>query len=121
MPTRPPHTPPLRRPLPSPRPSPLPRLSLPLSLHVCVAPPAGRHELRLAVATSSDQLERSDSLKAAFPRATFYNLNFEVDYDSGKSFNNLHFLRVFDAGHMVPMNQPKAALAMLQEFIQGPL
>ena len=31
-----------------------------------------------------------DSLKAAFPRATFYNLNFEVDYDSGKSFNNLH-------------------------------
>ena len=25
-----------------------------------------------------------DSLKAAFPHATFYNLNFEVDYDSGK-------------------------------------
>ena len=31
-----------------------------------------------------------DSLKAAFPRATFYNLNFEVDYDIPGSFNNLH-------------------------------
>ena len=30
-----------------------------------------------------------DSLKAAFPDATFYNLNFEVDYDNGKSFNNV--------------------------------
>jgi hypothetical protein len=28
------------------------------------------------------------SLKARFPHATFVNLNFEVDYDNGKSFNN---------------------------------
>ena len=29
-----------------------------------------------------------DSLKAKFPDATFVNLNLEVDYDNGKSFNN---------------------------------
>jgi len=32
---------------------------------------------------------------------------------------NLKFLRVFDAGHMVPMNQPAAASQMLLEFISG--
>lgn len=31
----------------------------------------------------------------------------------------LHFLRVFDAGHMVPHDQPAAALAMLDTFISG--
>ena len=29
-----------------------------------------------------------DSLKSKFPDATFVNLNLEVDYDNGKSFNN---------------------------------
>lgn len=40
-----------------------------------------------------------------------------------KTFSNLKFLRVFNAGHMVPMNQPNAALQMLNEFITptGPL
>jgi cathepsin A (carboxypeptidase C) len=36
-----------------------------------------------------------------------------------KSYKNLKFLRVYDAGHMVPMNQPEAALAMLNEFTSG--
>lgn len=36
-----------------------------------------------------------------------------------KSHKNLKFLRVFDAGHMVPMNQPVNALAMLKDFITG--
>jgi len=36
-----------------------------------------------------------------------------------KSHKNLKFLRVFDAGHMVPMNQPAAASQMLKEFITG--
>lgn len=31
------------------------------------------------------------------------------------------FLRVFDAGHMVPMNQPEAALAMINGFVDGTL
>ena len=29
-----------------------------------------------------------ESLKKKFPRATFVNLNLEVDYDNGKAFNN---------------------------------
>lgn len=33
-----------------------------------------------------------------------------------KTYKNLKFLRVFDAGHMVPMNQPEAAAQMLLEF-----
>lgn len=36
-----------------------------------------------------------------------------------KTFSNLKFLRVFDAGHMVPMNQPVNALAMLNNFTSG--
>jgi cathepsin A (carboxypeptidase C) len=36
-----------------------------------------------------------------------------------KSFKNFKFLRVFNAGHMVPMDQPQNALAMLQDFIMN--
>lgn len=38
-----------------------------------------------------------------------------------KETGNFKFLRVYDAGHMVPMDQPENALAMLQSFIQGTL
>jgi len=34
-----------------------------------------------------------------------------------RQFGNLHFLRVFDAGHMVPMDQPEHALEMIKRFI----
>lgn len=34
-----------------------------------------------------------------------------------KTYKNLKFLRVYDAGHMVPMNQPEAALQMLTELV----
>ena len=34
---------------------------------------------------------------------------------------NLKFLRVYDAGHMVPMNQPAAASEMLSQFMNGVL
>ena len=30
-----------------------------------------------------------------------------------KQYKNLKFLRIYDAGHMVPMDQPKVALTML--------
>lgn len=38
-----------------------------------------------------------------------------------KRLDNFTFLRVFNAGHMVPMDQPKVALAMLSSFIEGTL
>jgi len=36
-----------------------------------------------------------------------------------RQFGNFHFLRVFDAGHMVPMDQPANALAMLTRFVKN--
>ncbi|KAG7556158.1 Peptidase S10 serine carboxypeptidase [Arabidopsis suecica] len=36
-----------------------------------------------------------------------------------KSHGPLTFLKVHDAGHMVPMDQPKASLQMLQNWMQG--
>lgn len=38
---------------------------------------------------------------------------------SMRQYGNLHFLRVYDAGHMVPMDQPENALAMLSRFIKN--
>jgi hypothetical protein len=34
-----------------------------------------------------------------------------------RQYGNLHFLRVYDAGHMVPMNQPENSLEMLRRFV----
>jgi cathepsin A (carboxypeptidase C) len=36
-----------------------------------------------------------------------------------KNFGPLTFLRVYDAGHMVPFNQPKNSLEMLNRWISG--
>mmetsp|Transcript_36822 Transcript_36822/g.33040 ORF Transcript_36822/g.33040 Transcript_36822/m.33040 type:complete len:291 (+) Transcript_36822:500-1372(+) len=53
----------------------------------------------------------------------FKDLNYTQWEENGSKFGafktieNFTFLRVFDAGHMVPMNQPKAALAMFNKFI----
>ncbi|QCE05433.1 serine carboxypeptidase-like [Vigna unguiculata] len=38
-----------------------------------------------------------------------------------KSYGPLSFLKVHDAGHMVPMDQPKAALEMLKKWTNGSL
>ncbi|XP_010535625.1 PREDICTED: serine carboxypeptidase-like 48 isoform X2 [Tarenaya hassleriana] len=38
-----------------------------------------------------------------------------------KNHGPLTFLKVHDAGHMVPMDQPKASLQMLQNWMQGKL
>lgn len=40
------------------------------------------------------------------------------DLRTAKGFS---FLRVFDAGHLAPMDQPRATLTMLDAFIQGKL
>eukprot|EP00933_Yihiella_yeosuensis_P080982 TRINITY_DN94512_c0_g1_i1.p1 TRINITY_DN94512_c0_g1~~TRINITY_DN94512_c0_g1_i1.p1 ORF type:complete len:487 (+),score=150.99 TRINITY_DN94512_c0_g1_i1:79-1539(+) len=36
-----------------------------------------------------------------------------------RSHKNFHFLRVYQAGHMVPMDQPEAALGMLNHLLAG--
>ncbi|CAA0814436.1 Serine carboxypeptidase-like 49 [Striga hermonthica] len=49
---------------------------------------------------------------------------FEVDGSEAgllKSHGPLSFLKVHDAGHMVPMDQPKAALEMLRRWMSGSL
>lgn len=51
-------------------------------------------------------------------------VSFEVDGSEAgilKSHGPLSFLKVHDAGHMVPMDQPKSALEMLKRWTQGSL
>jgi cathepsin A (carboxypeptidase C) len=47
----------------------------------------------------------------------------EKDWNNGgglvRSSNNLTFLQVYDAGHMVPSDQPEQALAMITQFLNG--
>lgn len=38
---------------------------------------------------------------------------------SARSANGLTYLEVFDAGHMVPSDQPEAALDMIRTFVSG--
>lgn len=38
-----------------------------------------------------------------------------------KGYGPLTFLKVHDAGHMVPMDQPKASVEMLRRWMQGKL
>jgi cathepsin A (carboxypeptidase C) len=40
-------------------------------------------------------------------------------YGEYRKFENFIFYRVFDAGHMVPMDQPEAAIKLLSKFING--
>ena len=47
-----------------------------------------------------------------------WNVNGEAA-GSMRQFGDLHFLKVFNAGHMVPMNQPVNALAMLKMFVNN--
>ena len=47
-----------------------------------------------------------------------WNLN-GVTVGEKKKIDNLTFLRVYNAGHMVPMDQPEVALKMLEELINN--
>ncbi|XP_049380968.1 serine carboxypeptidase-like [Solanum stenotomum] len=52
------------------------------------------------------------------------SVSFTVDGEEKgvqKKYGPLMFLKVYDAGHMVPMDQPKAALEMLQRWTHGNL
>ena len=52
-----------------------------------------------------------------------FNAAEEKDWNSGgglvRTAGGLTFLQVYDAGHMVPSDQPEHALAMITQFIQG--
>lgn len=56
-------------------------------------------------------------------QAQFENMNYTVWNEGSNAFgeyktiDNFTFLRVYNAGHMVPMNQPQAALAIFNKFI----
>ncbi|KAH0729803.1 hypothetical protein KY290_000882 [Solanum tuberosum] len=52
------------------------------------------------------------------------SVSFTVDGEEKgvqKKYGPLMFLKVHDAGHIVPMDQPKAALEMLQRWTHGNL
>jgi cathepsin A (carboxypeptidase C) len=51
----------------------------------------------------------------------FTKLNYTqlADFGEYRHLDNLTFYRVYNAGHMVPMDQPLAALNMLDRFIAG--
>ncbi|CAD7957558.1 unnamed protein product [Amoebophrya sp. A120] len=66
------------------------------------------------------------TLKLDWPGKEQFNAAADADYVvEGKaagrlrSYQNFSFLQVYQAGHMVPMDQPTAALQMLDDFISG--
>ena len=44
-------------------------------------------------------------------------MNEEKPYGQKRAYRNFEFLKVLEAGHMVPMDQPKAALSMINRLI----
>lgn len=42
-----------------------------------------------------------------------------IGYGLKRQYENFAFVRFSDAGHMVPMDQPKNALLMLTQFMDG--
>lgn len=42
-----------------------------------------------------------------------------MEYGKARTFEKFTYLQVFDAGHMVPTDQPEAALEMMKTFLSG--
>jgi carboxypeptidase C (cathepsin A) len=68
------------------------------------------------------------TLKLDWPHKDEYNSAADAPYEfDGKtvarlrSSHGLHFIQVFEAGHMVPMDQPVVALHMISQFLSGDL
>jgi len=67
--------------------------------------------------------------KMEWPHKDDFNKASVTDWESKKgsgkfdgtlqTSNGFSFLRVYDAGHMVPMNQPAVALEMVRQFLHG--
>lgn len=54
--------------------------------------------------------------KAAFQAAPFHEYK---STGKARTAKGLTYLQVYDAGHMVPTDQPENALEMMQNFIHG--
>ena len=54
--------------------------------------------------------------QAGFQAATPHEWN---QQGLARTYEKLTFLQVYNAGHMVPMDQPQAALAMMANFVHG--
>ncbi|KAF4031485.1 Serine carboxypeptidase [Phytophthora infestans] len=59
--------------------------------------------------------------KAKFNNAPNHPFVTAEDTDAGRvrSFENLAFIRVFNSGHMVPMDQPAVSYEMINKFFQN--
>ncbi|KAI9998959.1 hypothetical protein PInf_003623 [Phytophthora infestans] len=59
--------------------------------------------------------------KAKFNNAPSHPFVTAEDTDAGRvrSFENLAFIRVFNSGHMVPMDQPAVSYEMINKFFQN--
>jgi len=66
----------------------------------------------------TNALKWSGSAGFAAAKNTTYNLDGEY-VGSYKSYQGLTFMKLHAAGHLVPMDQPKAALDMLNKFMAG--
>jgi len=68
------------------------------------------------------------TLAMEWPHKSDFNAAEDAPYSVGgkqvgrlRTSNGFHFLQVYQAGHMVPMDQPAVALSMLNGFIGGEL
>ena len=60
--------------------------------------------------------------KSQFNAKSFIDWNFNgKKVGASRSYSNLTFLEVENAGHLVPHDQPEVALEMLQQFLSGKL
>ena len=64
--------------------------------------------------TSATEWEGNDDFIAA-PYTPFKVDGVEIG--SMRQFGNYHFLRMYDSGHMVPMDKPKESLEMFKRFL----
>ena len=66
---------------------------------------------------------RAWTLNLDWDHKSEFNAAEEKDWNNGaglaRTANNLTFLQVYDAGHMVPSDQPEHSLTMITQFLNG--
>ena len=69
--------------------------------------------------TTELEWNHGDEFKAALDRPWKINHDDAKPVGLARSAKGLTFMQVFDAGHMVPTDQPVVALHLIQNFIKG--